>query len=208
MSEHDSASASTPFAQENPPDQPNRRRMLEVVTGALSFLLIAVPSVLGGLFFLDQLLRKRSSGPEDQGGGETDGFIKLNVTTDSIPDDGTPVAATVITDLDDAWNRFRDVPVGSVWLRKTGDGKIIAFNSICPHLGCSVDYRRNENDFFCPCHTSGFDLDGHKTNDIPPRDMDSLEVILASNGQPDNSGNELWVKFQNFRRATSEKKPI
>ncbi len=185
--------------------------MLEVVTAALSALLLAVPAAVGGLFFLDPLLRKRRAGPDDSdsGGGATEGFIRLNVTTESIPADGTPVAVTVIAEIvDDAWNRFRDVPVGSVWLRKNTDGTLVAFNSVCPHLGCSVNYRRSEGDFFCPCHTSAFALDGTKINEIPPRDMDSLEILITEGGVPNPAGSEVWVRFQNFRKATKEKIPV
>lgn len=184
-----------------------RHILVELLTGFLSFLLVAVPSTIGGVFFLDPLIRSRKSRDSAGDGGLT-GYIKLPVTADSIPADGTPVAVSVRTDQDDAWNRFKDVPVGSIWLRKNATGEIIVFNSICPHLGCSVDYRRSENDFFCPCHASGFDLDGNKTNDIPPRDLDKLAIAAVTDGQKRADGNELWVKFQNFRRATAEKTPI
>lgn len=190
------------------PPTGRRTAMIDLVTGFLGFLLIAVPSAIGGLFFLDPLIRGKKSGAGSAGDPALNGFIKLSVNPTSIPDDGTPVAVSVRTDLDDAWNRFKDVPVGSIWLRKTEEGKIVAFNSICPHLGCSVDYRRGENDFFCPCHTSAFSLSGEKTNDVPPRGMDTLEISVVSDGKPAEDGDELWVKFQNFRRATSEKIPI
>ena len=171
---------------------------------------MAVPSTLAGLFFLDPILRQRKVAA----GGTTDGdiprkdyagFIRLAVTKDAVPQDGTPLAVTVRDDIIDAWNLLRDVPVGSIWLRKVGDGPILAFNSVCPHLGCSVNFRRAENDFFCPCHTSVFALDGRKTNKVPPRDMDTLEVAMRTNGQDDANGREIWIRFQNFRRATSEK---
>ncbi|MEZ6129276.1 MAG: Rieske (2Fe-2S) protein [Planctomycetaceae bacterium] len=183
-----------------------RHAVIELVTAFLGFLVVAVPSTIGGLFFLDPLIRgkRQNSGIA----GPMEGFIRLSVAPDSIPDDGTPVAVSVRTDLDDAWNRFKDVPVGSIWLRKTDGGKIIAFNSVCPHLGCSVDYRRSKGDFYCPCHTSAFSLDGQKTNDVPPRNMDDLEIIVAANGQPNDTGSELWVKFQNFRKTIAEKEPI
>jgi menaquinol-cytochrome c reductase iron-sulfur subunit len=71
-----------------------------------------------------------------------------------------------------------------------------------------VNYRRAENDFFCPCHTSAFALDGKKSNEVPPRDMDALEVAMRTGGKDDPAGSEIWVKFQNFRRATSERIPI
>ncbi|MEZ6060305.1 MAG: Rieske (2Fe-2S) protein [Planctomycetaceae bacterium] len=205
MSDNDSDPQEPPHGFEPPP---TRRKLLEVVTAGLSFLLMAVPASLGGLFFLDPLLRRRGATSDGNSGGATAGFIRLGITRDAIPQDGTPVAVTVITDLDDAWNRFRNVPVGSVWVRKNPDAEIIVLNSICPHLGCSVDYRRSNGDFFCPCHTSSFAPDGTRTNEIPPRNMDSLEVLIAKDGEPNPEGNEIWIRFQNFRRATKEKIPV
>jgi len=188
--------------------EPARRSFLiEALTGLCSLILVAVPSVIGGLFFLDPILRREGSDAEGSSNGgrrDDDGFIRLNTTTDAVPDDGTPVAVTVIDDLTDAWNRFSNVPIGSVWLRKVGD-QIVAFSSICPHLGCSVDFRRGNNDFYCPCHTSSFSLDGEKTNRVPPRDLDSLEVSIRSNGQEAPDGSEVWVKYQTFVKATEER---
>lgn len=221
MSVHPASSDSTVFAakveatsSDRAATSVRRRSFVGLVTGVLSFLLVAIPSALGGLFFLDPLLRKRraAGGSGDNAGAahrkDDAGFIRLDVSADVIPEDGTPVAVTVRDDFDDAWNRFLDVPVGSIWMRKNPDGSIVAFNSVCPHLGCSVDYRRGENDFFCPCHTSSFALDGTKTNQIPPRNMDSLEVVRRTDGRDDLAGSELWVRFMNFRRTTAEKIPL
>ena len=205
--------SSAPSGWELPPvaETPRRSMLVHGITAILSFVIVAVPSTLGGLFFLDPILRKKKA---TLGGGATHGeiakkddagFIRLDVTKDSVPADGTPLAVTVKDDIIDAWNMFRDVPVGSIWLRKVGDGAILAFNSVCPHLGCSVDYVPADNHFYCPCHTSAFNLDGKKKNEIPPRDMDVLEVAMRTNGQDDVNGVEIWVKFQNFQRATSEK---
>ena len=193
-----------------PEERPRRGVLIQLFTATVSFILVAVPSTLGGLFFLDPILRKRKAAGGGVANGDIPrkddaGFIRLAVTKDAVPQDGTPLAVTVRDDIIDAWNLFRDVPVGSIWLRKVGDGPILAFNSVCPHLGCSVNFRRAENDFFCPCHTSVFALDGRKTNKVPPRDMDTLEVAMRTNGQDDANGREIWIRFQNFRRATSEK---
>ena len=183
------------------PEESRRGLLVQGITAVLSFLLVAIPSTPAGVFYLDPILRKKRSGDEAGGdsGDDTEGFIQLPVTLDALPEDGQPVSVTVKDTLDDAWNRFRDVPVGSVWLRRLPDNNVIAFNSICPHLGCSVNYRSGENDFFCPCHTSSFDLDGQKTNEVPPRDMDSLEIKLG----PDNQS--LWLRYRNFRGATADK---
>ena len=187
-----------------------RNVLVQFVAAAISFVIVAVPATLSGLFFLDPILRKRKGGKETMPASEQHrkddfGYIRLEITSDAVPVDGTPVSVTVLDDIIDAWNRFRNVPIGSIWVRKVGDGPIVAFNSVCPHLGCRVNYLRAEGKFFCPCHTSSFALDGKKTNQIPPRDMDALEVKIRTNGQDDPNGVEIWVRYQNFRRATSEK---
>ena len=138
-------------------------------------------------------------------GGGNEEFIKLRINTDAVPADGTPVAVTVIADQVDAWNKYKDVPIGSIWLRRKSDGSLVAFSSTCPHLGCSVDYRVSDNDFYCPCHTSAFDLDGERKNKVPPRTMDDLEIFTAIDGERDEAGTELWVRYQNFRGGTDQK---
>lgn len=200
-------SAGGPVTSSGP--TPRRNVLVKMVTAVLCFVIVVVPTTLGGLFFLDPVLRKRKAAANGLNARKDEkGFIRLDITRDTIPADGTPVAITVIDDLVDAWNLFRNVPVGSIWVRKVGDGPILAFNSICPHLGCSVDFRPAEKDYFCPCHTSAFDLDGRKTNDVPPRDMDALEVSMRTNGQDDPNGLEVWVRYQKFRGGKAEKIPV
>ena len=179
----------------------NRRTALQILTGCIGLLLNLVPVTLGGLFFLDPLFRRKPAGPVKG----LEGSTKLGVNTEAIPADGTPIAVTVIADLTDAWNKYKNVPIGSIWLRRKSDGSLAAFNSTCPHLGCFVDYRPGDNEFYCPCHTSAFDLDGQKKNDVPPRVMDSLEVYRATDGERDDNGTELWVRYQEFRGGTAEK---
>ena len=114
-------------------ETPRRSMLVHVITAVISFVIVAVPSTLGGLFFLDPILRKKKSGTGGTIDGETPkkdeaGFIRLDETKDSVPLDGTPLAATVRDDTIDACNMLRDLPVGRVWLRKVGDGPILAFN--------------------------------------------------------------------------------
>ena len=202
MSDHDAP------APGQTAEQPSRRTAVQFLTGFLGLLLNIIPIGIGGLFFLDPLLRKKKT---NRGGGKAgpEGYVELRVTADVIPEDGTPVAVTVIDDLVDSWSMYRDEPIGNIWIRRQPDsGKFIAFNSVCPHLGCAVDYRTSKRDFYCPCHTSAFDLDGNKTNNIPPRNMDSLDVIRATDGSKDAAGNQLWVKYENFKGAISEKTPL
>lgn len=181
-----------------------RRGFVKFCAATISVLLGAIPAGLGLGFFLDPLTRKPSTADlhSDPGGvqKDEDGFINLKVKVASLPEDGTPMSVKVFDDKIDAWNKFKNVPVGTVWLRRTDAGNVIAFNTVCPHLGCAVDYRQGNQDFFCPCHTSTFALDGKRQNMIPPRDMDGLETKLKP--ETDDS---IWLKYQDFRAATHEK---
>lgn len=173
---------------------PPRRSFLTqataIVVGGLAGL---VPLASGVVFFLDPILKRRSSA------GGTDGFLRA-ANVSELPADGTPERFTLRTDIHDAWTLYRNRVLGSVYLRLMPNGQVIAFNDTCTHLGCKVDYQASNKRFFCPCHQSAFDLDGKKQNKTPPRNMDDLEVTIR-NG-------EVFVKYQNFRTATPEKKAI
>ena len=182
-------------------EQQRREFMSSVLAGTFGVAVGLIPAVTASLFLLHPLIRKGKAG-SDEG---DEGFVKLSTTLDSLATDGTPRLDKVLADKVDAWNKFLDQPIGAVYLRRMPDGpdgkpQVLAFNTRCPHLGCAVEYRAGEQDFFCPCHTSAFALDGVKKNAIPPRGLDDLEVKL--------DGNQIWVKFQNFRATTAEKIPV
>lgn len=182
-------------------EPPRRGFLVQFLAGACGALAGLIPAVTGGLFFLDPLLRRKKSTGAEPGGVEkdADGYIRMQVTVNALPVDGTPQQFKVIDDIINVWNKIPQQPVGAVWLRNV-NGQVIAFNTVCPHLGCAVEHRPAEGDFYCPCHLSAFSLDGQKKNPIPPRGMDTLEVR--------QSGQEIWVKFQNFRAASPDKVPV
>jgi len=79
---------------------------------------------------------------------------------------------------------------------------VVAFNLKCPHLGCAIDYRKQSNDYFCPCHNSSFGLDGSVTteNSPSPRPMDTMETKVEDGF--------VWIRFQHFRPNVPEKIPL
>ncbi len=162
-----------------------------------------VPACCGTAMFLDPLLRSKkvdSSSPEQAPPPEIgEGYLHIT-SLDSLPSDGTPRSFQVIADLVDAWNKFPQTPIGAVYLSRKGE-TVSCYNARCPHLGCTVQYRDGEQKFVCPCHDSAFNLDGSRNNQIPPRDLDSLEVKTDATGG-------VWVKFQKFRAGTHEKKAL
>jgi menaquinol-cytochrome c reductase iron-sulfur subunit len=182
----------TPDSRQSPNAGDARRgflaRATALVAGGLAY---AVPALTGLAALLNPLRQKSEAGE----------FMRL-ATLDTLPADGTPQAVSVVADRNDAWNRFPNEPIGAVFLRRTGAGQIEALNVVCPHAGCSVQYEAGENKLFCPCHAASFDLSGKRLDATSPspRDLDTLDAEVRN-------GNEVWVRFQNFRTGTTEKVP-
>ena len=64
---------------------------------------------------------------------------------------------------------------GSVWLVKE-NGKLLAFNPHCPHLGCPFRWDEGSQKFQCPCHGGVFDKLGRVVSGPPPRPLDQYSV--------------------------------
>ena len=170
---------------------PRRSFLYQSAAFVVSAMVALTPLAAGLAFFADPLTRRRAS----MKGASADGFLPVAKTAD-LPEDGTPVRFALVADKIDAWNLFRQQTVGTVFLRKIA-GQVLAFTDVCPHLGCKVDYKSASSSFFCPCHASAFDLDGHRTNNIPPRDMDQLDYR--------EEDGVVWVKYASFKTGQAEK---
>jgi menaquinol-cytochrome c reductase iron-sulfur subunit len=74
-----------------------------------------------------------------------------------------------------------------------------AFSTVCPHLGCGVDFNADKRAFACPCHESAFALDGRVESGPSPRGLDRLEARVVEG--------RVEVKYQRFRQGTQDKVP-
>ena len=164
------------------------KKLASAIIGAVVTL---VPAAAGVALWLDPVRRKASAG------GQLVRVARLS----ALPDDGVPRKFSVIASRVDAWNRSPETAIGAVYLRREKGERPRAFNVVCPHAGCFVDYMEEKRSYLCPCHNSTFALNG-KINDPAspsPRGLDELTVELR--------GDEVWVSFQNFRPGISEKVP-
>ena len=172
----------------------DERRSFLVHTATVIVSVVAgiVPFVTGLFVFFDPLRRGSA------------GALEIGVAPlEAVPDDGVPHQFPVIADRQDAWNRFVNVPIGSVYLvRKPGTNDVLALNASCPHAGCNVSFLDDKQYFRCPCHESAFDLEGKRlleVSDTPPRDMDELPCHVKKN--------RVMVKFENYYTGRPEKVP-
>jgi Rieske Fe-S protein len=77
-------------------------------------------------------------------------------------------------------NAGKIVPFGQqpALLIHTADGRFLAFVAVCTHLGCTVQYRPDLQEIWCPCHNGIYDLAGRNVSGPPPRPLTPLEVHL------------------------------
>ncbi len=169
-----------------------RRRFLNFLTSlvmAALGVLVAVPA----LVYLWAPLRRRS-------GADAAGAAFL----DAGPVADIPPGAWRLVSLEmaheDGWKKTR--VRHAVWVRRSGDGDegITVLSSICPHLGCPINWHPDQSQFNCPCHGGLFDAEGRHTGGPPPRPMDPLEFEVRQG--------RLWVRWQDFKIGVAERVPV
>jgi Rieske Fe-S protein len=178
------------------PPEPRRgfvKQFLTVVTGAVVTL---VPLAAGLAVFLDPLRKRRKKGSKGQ---DEEGFIRV-AALDGLLLGGAPRKFSVIDDRSDAWNLFPQESIGLIFLLRTGEKEVRAYNAACPHAGCFVDFDGERKLYQCPCHDSSFKVTGEIASKKSPaaRGLDELDVKIKNDA-------EVWVKFQNFRAGTAQK---
>lgn len=61
-------------------------------------------------------------------------------------------------------------------LIRTPDGELNAFNAVCTHLDCTVQYKADTSQIWCACHNGFYDLHGNVVSGPPPRPLERLVV--------------------------------
>jgi len=65
---------------------------------------------------------------------------------------------------------------------RTPTGEVRAFNALCTHTDCTVQYLPDKEQIFCGCHNGVYDLKGRNISGPPPRPLESYKVVLQ--GKP------------------------
>ncbi len=131
------------------PDPVRRRRFLQKCLGALSGI--------GFLTALYPLIRYIEPPPEAEAGN------RVEIDRASVPP-GT--SKTVI---------YRGRPTIVV----NTAGGFIAYNAVCPHLGCVVKWEGGTQNLVCPCHGGIFGTDGSVQGGPIPAPLTAVEFSVT-----------------------------
>jgi thiosulfate dehydrogenase (quinone) large subunit len=193
-----------PFLAQQPPrtsriDQTELDRRTVIAKGGAAAALSAVVLVGGGLAAgLGRLFNSSVGGSQAPvlGSGTTPstsgGSAASTTTTAPASQSTTPPSTPPGTKIGPA----KDVPVGgaaSFQDPSSGDpslvvqpqaGAFVAFDAVCPHAGCTVQYSNTSRLFICPCHGSEFN--GHTgAVEVGPAQsgLTRLTITEGSDGQ-------------------------
>ncbi len=168
--------------------QSTRRGVLTAVAGVLG--IGAAATVLGPVaIFLGHPLRSDATSSSDE-------YIPAGPP--SLFVGAAPVKVDLFADRVDAWNRVVQVKVGSAWVLRKGT-ELVAYSTVCPHLGCGIDFDAGAGKFYCACHKSWFGLDGSVEDGPSPRAMDQLELQAAEQ--------LVSIRYQRFKQGVEAKEP-
>jgi menaquinol-cytochrome c reductase iron-sulfur subunit len=165
----------------------SRRSFLGALLAVGGFFVGALLSVPLIRFALFPLLRRTTELKESSVGALTD-FSSLT----------EPVMRTIQIEQVDGWRKA--VSEKAVYVAKGRQGKLLVLTSICPHLGCTVPWNKEKNQFVCPCHGATFAADGTRVSGPSLRGMDTLETSVQDG--------QLLARFQYFRQLVSDKEVI
>lgn len=101
-----------------------------------------------------------------------------------------PVARKVVVEEVAGW--AKSLVEHSVYILPGKNNQVLS--AVCPHEGCEVSWRDDENVFSCPCHDSNFAADGQPIRGPAQRGLDPLPSRVADG--------KLQVQYQNFINNT------
>jgi menaquinol-cytochrome c reductase iron-sulfur subunit len=177
----------TPKSAASPSSLGNRRSFLGALLGVGSVFvggLLSVPLIRFALFPLIRRTTEVKSSPV----GTMSEFSTLT----------EPAMRTIQIEQVDGWRKT--VSEKAVYVTTDKDGQLRVLTSVCPHLGCTVPWNKEKNQFICPCHGATFTKDGARVSGPSLRGMDTLESSVQDG--------KLFVRFQYFRQLVSDKEVI
>ena len=79
-------------------------------------------------------------------------------------------------DLQAGEGAIMNVGLRKIAVYKNEAGDIQAYTAVCPHLGCIVQWNKDEKSFDCPCHGSRFTCNGVVINGPAKTNLDKIEL--------------------------------
>jgi cytochrome b6-f complex iron-sulfur subunit len=74
--------------------------------------------------------------------------------------------------------KITDLRGKDLMLVRTGENEVKAMSTSCTHLGCTVYWQKDNQEFYCPCHQGRFDKDGNVIAGPPPTSLETYHTEI------------------------------
>ena len=144
---------------------PARRRFLGSIASGILSVIGGILGVIGGGAILSSTVRRQ----ED--------WLAASALHDLSDNEPTAVTLSVMR-LDG----FREaIQRRTIFLVKTGESDVTAFDATCTHLGCLVAWDSEAQVFKCPCHGGIYDRTGAVMEGPPPEPLMKVATRVDGN---------------------------
>ena len=142
-----------------------RRRFISSITSGILGAIGGILGIIGGGAVLSSTVRRQ----ED--------WLAASALLD-LPDN-EPTAVTLSTTRLDGYRET--IQRKTIFLVKTGESEVAAFDATCTHLGCLVAWDSQAQAFKCPCHGGVFDRSGAVVEGPPPESLVRIATRVDGN---------------------------
>lgn len=84
-----------------------------------------------------------------------------------------------LAEIPDGGAKFFDLNGSAAVLIKPKGGTVAAFSAVCTHMGCIVQWQKDQNQFLCPCHGGQFSSDGVVVGGPPSKPLPKLPFVVT-----------------------------
>jgi menaquinol-cytochrome c reductase iron-sulfur subunit len=148
----------------------SRRDFIKLTTAAVGTFIGAVIGIPAIAYLVDPALKATKS----------DAWVSLG-KLDTF-ETGKPTLVSFTRSKVNGWEKT--VTSFGVFVIKRSDTEFLVLSNKCTHLGCSVNWKDDRQEFICPCHDAQFALDGSVVGGPPPRPLDAFsgDRLKVENG--------------------------
>ena len=84
-----------------------------------------------------------------------------------------------LAEIPDGGAKFFELNGAAGVIIKLKGGNLAAFSAVCTHLGCIIQWQKDQGQFLCPCHGGQFSTEGAVVGGPPPKPLAKLPFVVT-----------------------------
>lgn len=142
----------------------SRNDFVKFTTGILGSIIGAVVGIPAIGYLLSPALKSEA----------TDAWIQIGPLENYPLNE--PTAFSFTRTKNNGWEKT--VNSYGVYVWRKSENEVVVLSNVCTHLSCRVTWKKEVQEYICPCHDGHFAADGEVTAGPAPRPLDLYETKI------------------------------